>query len=873
YSVAEGLAGRHILTLLEDKEGNIWIGTTRGLSCFKEGEFSTFRKADGLSYDYVTALCMDREGALWIGTMGGGVNRFYKGSFTHYTSDNGATPDNPKITASYSGLPSNSIQALVDDGNGGVWVGTIKGLVSISGKRMTVFTKKNGLSDDNITALYRDTHGSTWIGTYNGELNRRINNKFSSIMLGPENKNKISAISEDAEGSLWVGTYRSGMFQLSNRKFRRYSKENGLPVNIVRSLMRAPNGSTWIGTVGGGLVHFKDGKVLKTYGRKEGLLDLGIWSLAAGKDGSIWFGTYGGGLHCLKNEKITAYKNKNNEAKDIVRALLMDSRDNLWVGTNGGGLEVLRSDGSKKTYNIHNGMSDNYIYSIAEDLHGTIWVGTFNGGINLFKKDGSIQILGVKDGLPPNAVWVIYPDSEGAVWLGTNDGGLCRIKNNKIDIFTTKSGLSSDTAFQILELNGDFWLNCNKGIYKVKIKDLQAFAAGSIQQIKCLSYGREEGFENVEGTGPAQPAGIVADGKIWFPTLKGVVMIEPGSGKPNTVPPPVEMERIIINDKEYKSGGEIHVPPGKGDVEFHYAGLSYLLPGKMRFKYKLDGYNKDWIEAGNRRSAFYTNLSAGYYCFRVTTCNSDGVWNQSGRIFCFHLKPHFTKTYWFYCFLFLLASFVVYMGVRFRIKSLKNREKTLQRLVEEQTRELRTANLKLAELSNLDGLTEIANRRYFDEHLKKEWRRCQRNRTPFSMLMLDVDFFKLYNDTYGHQKGDIALKSVAIILAHSISRSGDLAARYGGEEFAVILGETDLHGARVLAEKLRARVESLSINHIKSSVSQWLTISIGCTTTIPGPDNSPEQLVLTADKALYSAKHAGRNRVVSREMTDSAKQD
>ena len=673
--------------------------------------------------------------------------------------------------------------------------------------------------------------------------------------------NKISSIYEDNEKSLWVGTYRSGMFQLTDRKFLRYNKKNGLPVNITRSIYRGADGTTWIGTVGGGLVRYKDGK-FKTYNEAEGLLNNGVWSIDSSKDGTLWFGTYGGGLHRLKDGKIKAFKTSQSSSKDIVRAVFVDSKENVWAGTDGGGVDVFGADGFIRNYNKKNGLSDNYIYSLNEDRDGTIWVGTFNGGINLIKRDGTIDILDKNDGLPQNAVWVMYQDAGGEIWIGTNDGGLVRYTDGTFFTYTKKHGLFSDTAFQILESGGFLWMNCNGGMYKVARRELDDFKAGKIKKLNCIFFGRDDGFKDVEGTGPAQPAGFVDDnGKIWFPTLKGVIVITADGHAVNRIPPPVMVEKVTINDREYNPEKLIAVPPGKGDAQLDYAGLSYLLPGKIRFKYKLQGYNNDWIDAGSRRTAFYTNLSPGDYTFKVKACNSDGVWNEEGSSFSFVLQPHFYETLWFYFAVFLLFCFFVYQGIRLRERRHKQKARELRRLVAEQTRELRAANMRLAELSSLDGLTEIHNRRLFEEYLEKEWRRCQRNKLPISLLMVDVDSFKLYNDTYGHQKGDMALKSVAIILAHSISRSGDMAARYGGEEFAVILGETTAEGALTIAEKLRARVEVLEIPHSNSNVSDHLTISVGCATAFPEEGKAPDSLVRAADLALYKAKDSGRNRV------------
>jgi diguanylate cyclase (GGDEF)-like protein len=304
-------------------------------------------------------------------------------------------------------------------------------------------------------------------------------------------------------------------------------------------------------------------------------------------------------------------------------------------------------------------------------------------------------------------------------------------------------------------------------------------------------------------------------------------------------------------------------PRGSESFEFQYTAASFSLPDRVRFRYKLENLDRDWVEAGTRRTAYYTRIPPGAYRFVVTAANDDGVWNEQGAAVQFSLPAAFYSTAWFYV---LCAAGVVAMtwsGSWLYGRRLHKREQTLVRLVDERTQQLEMANRALARLSSLDGLTEVANRRAFDEAFEVEWRRASRTASSLALILVDIDHFKAYNDTYGHQGGDDCLRRVAAILGKSAARAGELVARYGGEEFVVLLPSTDGPEAAALAEALRARVEGLGIPHASSASAGVVTLSLGVAAVVPGEGRSPADLLKDADGALYAAKRGGRNRVVA----------
>ena len=280
----------------------------------------------------------------------------------------------------------------------------------------------------------------------------------------------------------------------------------------------------------------------------------------------------------------------------------------------------------------------------------------------------------------------------------------------------------------------------------------------------------------------------------------------------------------------------------------------------MRFKVKLEGYDRDWVDAGARRAAYYTHLPPGDYVFRVKAANEDGVWNEKGASLALRFEPGFTETPWFWLVLTVATSGLAVLFVRDWLLRRAAREAELLALVAERTRQLEDANRELRLLSTTDALTGIANRRSFDDYLRLFWTQARRSGAAISVLMIDCDDFKGYNDAYGHLLGDACLKKVAEALGGALSRTGDIVARFGGEEFAVLLLETPLEGCETVGERMRAAVEGLGIASAASAIGR-VTVSVGGATAFPGAGFGPDVLIAKADELLYRAKRAGKNRV------------
>jgi diguanylate cyclase (GGDEF)-like protein len=376
-------------------------------------------------------------------------------------------------------------------------------------------------------------------------------------------------------------------------------------------------------------------------------------------------------------------------------------------------------------------------------------------------------------------------------------------------------------------------------------------------------------MKSAECNGGFTPSGFrTADGQLWFPTMRGVAVVDPARLHLNKLPPPVKVERVILNGRPQDVERPVVVPAGHNSLEIHYTGLSFVAPSRVRFKYQLSGYDPAWVNAGTRRTAYYTDIPPGHYDFRVVACNNDGLWNDVGASISIAKLPRLYQTIWFWS---LVAAALILSGPGLylaRIRRLQRRQRELEALVGERTGALQEANLKLElanerleALSSQDPLTGVANRRMFDDVLEREWRRAQRSGQPLSLLMVDIDSFKAYNDAYGHKRGDDCLRQVASALSSSANRAGDLVSRYGGEEFVVVLPATSSIGAKAIAEALRMKVEALGIPHEASATAPFVTISVGVGTGVPREDSPSSYVLERADRALYIAKQEGRNRV------------
>ena len=651
-----------IIALCESRDGSIWFGTKGGLNRWKDGVITNFTEPDGLPSEYIQDVREDLRGVLWIAT-NKGLCSYSNGQFKTHA-----------LGLEKLNSEDNEANTLLTRRDGSLWIGTKQGVFSMKEARLTSLTTKDGLLSNDITTLYEDHRGNLWIGSKAG-INKYSNGQLASYTIADGLlSNDVRAITEDITGQLWVATWK-GVNYLVHDRWYSYSTLEGLPANEVWDIHADAEGSIWIGTdtkglarlrpvrlnllrthkellghrtlalcqardgslwVGldddRGLGHLKDGN-LTIYTTQHGLPDNTIMSLHEAKDGSLWIGTRLG-LGRLREGRFAAWKKMNAPRgdwllDDHIFSIAEDRQGGLWFGT-GYGLTYFK-DEQFKTYLMSDGLPHNNIRAVVCARDGSLWAATYRGGLSRYQ-NGRFTNYTTAQGLSVNYLHTLYEDKDRTLWIGTNGGGLNQLRDGKILAFTTAQGLADDQVLQILEDDhGWLWVASSRGIARYAKKQFEEFAQGKIKTLTPIFSGVPEGLPTGGITGGAQPIGVKSpDGKLWFSSGTGLVWLNARQFTMNTLIPPVFIEQLIVDKKVLPPAANFILAPGSRDLEFHFSCLSMLVPANVKFKYKLIGFDQDWVDAGTRRTAYYTNLPPGEYQFKVIACNNDGGWNTSG---------------------------------------------------------------------------------------------------------------------------------------------------------------------------------------------------------------------------------------------------
>jgi PAS domain S-box-containing protein len=653
-----------------DSRGVLWIGADDGLAKYEHGKVSTvFRGPTDLN---VHCGMEYPAGTLWFGT-NSGLKKLENGSFTTYSTRDG--------------LAANGVWALAPGPDGELWIGTRPGGLSVlrHGKFHT-YTTRDGLTSNAVIALARDRDGNLWIGTEGGGLNRLAGGKFVSAPNPAGLSNKvIRCLYEDQEGSLWLGTAGGGLSRLKDYPFTERSTREDLPSDMIRTISQDNWGDVWLGT-GTGIARITpQGRVLH-YSDEAGFRSDLIWPVVRARNGDLWAGSEEGVLHYFSNADLAHPAARRTwKLEGAVRMILEQSDGTIWVGTVA---QLVRfRDGRMTVAGRDEGLADATPTAIAERAGGGFWVGT-RKGIQEFRDGRFLPALGPGQGLVGVPVSLLE-DSDRNLWAVTA-AGLYRISKGKVTTFTKTSGMPDARVFQIIEDNlHTFWITTRKGVWRVSKQEFDAVAEGRARTLTMDVFGAADGIQETSefqiGYSPA--ACKMRDGTLWFPTFGGVLSVDPSRIRTNRRPPPVFVERVTADDgKTVAEGGRIAAGT---NLEFHYTALSLISPDRVRFRYQLEGFDKEWVDAGTRRVAYFTNLPPRSYRFRVVACNNDGVWNLAGASFSFKLTPRFYQAAWFYLLCGLAVAMAGAAAYRWRVRGLRAREKWLRERVEERTAALR----------------------------------------------------------------------------------------------------------------------------------------------------------------------------------------
>jgi diguanylate cyclase (GGDEF)-like protein len=750
------------------------------------------------------------------------------------------------------------ISALEEDHLHQLWAGTAKGLFRLdeSGSKLTP-VHEAGIPDL-VTAVLEDHQGNLWVGTESAGLIRLTDKKISSInyVTGLTDENVLSLF-EDREGSIWIGT-ANGLDRLRDTSLTTFTTREGLPSNRVNSALVTRDGTLHVFTDNGGLASINN-DVVTPFDQNAKLPSLSSYALFESRDGGLWVGT-ANGLSEIKDGKLTVYDGGGVLAHNFISAISEDDESLLVANSS---FHILRfKDGKVSPFTIRGRPAAfdairTYTSTIYRDPSGTLWFGT---AVGLYKQppadghDAGWQ-LNVH-----SVVSSIFDDHQGNLWLGSNTPGLIqfRIRDGRVTHYAKREGLFDGLVSRVLaDDDGNLWISTDDGIYSVSQIALEDLAAGKIRSVASRRFGLADGMKTTAASDlNAEPGGWrTPDGRLWFTTMKGIVVVDPRHLLHNNLVPQVHIESVSADGVEQRLGGELEFSPGLKAIEIHYTALSLRVPDRVRFKYQLEGYDRDWVDPGSRRVAYYTNLPPAHYRFRVIAANDDGLWNYQGDSMEFVLKPFFYQTRWFLVGCGLFAILIVFGANRYYTRLIRARADQLSILVNQRTAELSESHRELERLARLDVLTALPNRRKFDEDFREMFSKTKDEEDTFSLLLIDFDRFKKINDTFGHDAGDAFLIEAAKRLA-LVLRTSDSVARLGGDEFAILLGgDHDESGIGKVCERI---LHSFSTGIDFRGVTIRSSVSVGAA-VFPHHGLTQEELYKSADLALYEAKRLGRN--------------
>lgn len=750
WAMENGLPQNTIQALAQTQDGFLWLGTEAGLVRFDGVEFQTFDRnsTPALPGNDIRALLATKDGSLWIAT-NAGLARLLDGTVRVYTTNDGLPAngilalltmqsdvvgvwteqglaqqvgDRFQTVRIVDGFPRTALPSPGEDPDAIVFTQELPGKIQVTGFRSVVSFLEEGersrrpwglsvgkeLPGTRIQVVFADHEGSLWIGT-NAGLVRWTKGKVERFPItDPLATASILALMEDREGNLWVGTETSGLDILRDQRFRTLDTRNGLPSDRITTVVEDASGTLWAGTQSDGVVALRPDEsapsgwaVTRTLSVQNAMASNVILSLAAAPNGDLWMGTPDG-LNRIHGGHIDTFTSADGLPDDFIRSLMADKDGSVWIGTRRGlthwvdaneltGSSALPSP-HMQTYTHANGLGSDLVGAMARDANGDLWVATLAGLSRLH--NNTIQNFTTANGLSSNVVTALLPRTDGTLVIGTQDRGWDVWDGHKFST-ATQAGTGQTTIHAILDDDaGHLWFATDDGIARC---DSGSSSTGEFCS-HWMEFGTADGLHSRETATNSHPSAWRArDGHLWFATPKGLVEVDPSHFPVNALPPPVALERFAIDDIAQPLHGadsRIEIPAGRVHFEFDYAGLSFVAPQKLRYRYMLEGFDRAWTEAGTRRAAYYTNIPPGKYTFRVQAANNDGIWNTTGAALSFELRPHFYQTLWFYV---LLAALTAALIVAFLRGRLRRERREFQAVLGERSRIAREIHDTLAQ--------------------------------------------------------------------------------------------------------------------------------------------------------------------------------
>ncbi len=726
-----------IFNLLVSRDGTLWIGTEKGLASWKDGKFTQYAELAGR---YIFKVLEDREGTVWVS--GGAVpigklcairnsdvqcfgddGRFGRAVFNLYEDRNGNLwagvkdglwrwkPGPPKFFP-LAGEPD-GIQCFGEDNDGTLLVGWNGGIHRFVDGKAEAYSIPGRVGQTRGRRMLRDRDGGLWIGTFNEGIVHVHEGRTDVFGLSQGLSGEgANVLFEDREGNIWIAT-GSGLDRFRDFAVATFSVNQGLSSSRIQSVLADRNGGIWLATRNN-VNRWHDGQVtvLNTSFYQRNATTRGFLpnSLFQDDTGRIWVSTpFGFGY--LNNDRFVSI----SEAPGPVGAIAQDKAGNLWIANENAGLfQVLRESVVQQIPWSKLGHNDHVSALSADPLRGGLWLGFFLGGIAYFSEGQIRASHTTADGVTGGRVNDFRLDQDGTLWIAT-EAGISRLKNGRLATLTRRNGLPCDGAHWLREADRrSFWFHTPCGLLRVARSELDAWAVAVDQDtnakptVHATVFDISDGVRSLATANHFSPQVAKAtDGKLWFLAGEGVNLVDPNRLPFNSFPPPVHIEQFVADRKTYDSpsngSGVLRLPPLIRDLQIDYTALSLVAPEKILFRYRLEGRDSDWKDAGNRRQVFYNDLSPGNYRFRVMACNNSGVWNEAGAYVDFTIVPTYYQTGWFRLSIVLLLLLVLGALYKLRLRQVAQvvRGRMEERLEE---RERIARNLHDTLLQSVQGL-------------------------------------------------------------------------------------------------------------------------------------------------------------------------
>jgi signal transduction histidine kinase/ligand-binding sensor domain-containing protein len=717
----QDLPSHIVYSLLVARDGSLWIGTTNGVASWKDGKLTHYPQVDG---QMIYALREDREGTIWSGgaagpavpgpatlcaiggtsvhcygkdgSLGRGVvSSVYedrKGDLWAVTG-NGIwrwRPGPPKFYPLQMGL--RPLEGFIEDGGGKLLIGIEGGLRRFLNGKIEAYPLPSTVQPFLTRTLLCDHDSGLWIAVYNVGL-VHIHEGRADVFRQADglSSDDVLALFEDRENNVWVSTV-NGLDRFRAAAVATFSVKEGLSNSLADSVLADRDGSVWVATPGG-IDRGREGQFTR-YGKQDGKLNgSATTSLFQDSGGRIWVSTRSQFGYLEDNRFVSV----GSAGIGVAQAIAEDSTGNLWIADQEEGLFRVRDNKIVERIPwIDLGHKDFALSLAADPLHGGIWLGFYEGGISHFPEGRVQETYTAADGLAKGSVGYLDVEKNGTLWAST-DSGLTRVKNGHFATLSRENGLPCDAIYWMIQDDDhSFWLYTPCGLLRLVRSEMEAWTAavdrgqGAKQMVHPTVFDASDGVRMHEVSSDRFLPPMVTkslDGRIWFTQLDGVSVIDPHHLPFNKVPPPVRIERITADAKIYDLSNGLPLPPVARDLTIDYTALSFVVPEKVRFRYKLEGQDPEWKEVVNERQVRYTNLAPGYYTFRVIACNNDGVWNMTGASLRFSIAPAYYQTAWFRLCCVAAVLLLLWGAYLFRVRQLEAQFTVgLEARVEERTR-------------------------------------------------------------------------------------------------------------------------------------------------------------------------------------------